>query len=450
MNTLTRRTAGFLLAGAVIAAGLTVSQAAYADSAPGTITLYGATTDGGVTRGPIVTSGSATDAKMFYGISIDATCPAGFKTGSQTYAFQGGVSMGGLSTARDGSVTLYGNTGLSAGNVSMSDVETTGGVNPYANSRRLNQLPTPLATGAWELRYYCTAGEYFDINFVTDKYFVLPMTFDAAAQTWAVSGPVAPAEDTTVSLTAAVQGDNSVVLTGTVKDEANATAAAAVGSVEFYSFPANVLVGTGTVAGGVASFQTPILAGGYYQYKAKFVSGDDDFNDSVLSGVASASITGANSAPATITVEIPAGIGALTLTGVPASVSLGTAVLNGGVLEASGNLSGVTVTDTRQLDAPDWSLTGQVSDFTSASNTLLGKYLGWTPSKASGASTSTVGAAVAPAPGSANGIAASAAFGAGQPTDLETVTVFNAALLLKAPANTPAGSYSAILTITLV
>lgn len=443
MNEFTRRAASIALAGAVIVGGLTVAQAAHADEVPGNISLYA---EGGTTGTPI-TTGSATADPMFWGIKIDQACPAGYQNGSQLYAFQNGTSHGGLSQARTPSISnLFGDTGLQGSTpVNMSEQNNDGIQNNYVSNRALNALTTPLAPGAFELRYYCHAVSTAEPNFSADKYFVLELQLSPDSSTWSVySAPVT--EDTTVSLTAAAQPDDTVVLTGTVKDESNATATTAVGSVEFYSYPANVLVGTGTVAVGIGSFTTAVLSDGYHQFTAKFISGDTVFGDSQLSGVASVTI-GDTVGNSTVLVEIPAGVGALTLTGVPAQVDLGTAVLNGGVLAASGNLNGITVTDTRQLDAADWSLTGQVGNFSDGTHTLLAKYLGWAPSLVSGPG--VAGSTVAPAPGTTDGLGVSKTLGTGAVTDGQPISVFNAQLNLAAPANTPAGEYAGTLTITL-
>ena len=111
-----------------------------------------------------------------------------------------------------------------------------------------------------------------------------------------------------------------------------------------------------------------------------------------------------------------------------------------------------TVTDSRQLEYPAWSLTGQVGDFTAGALTLDGKYLGWTPSVlgSSTAAGSVAGAVVAPATTTGNGLKTSSVFATGLPNTTGEVTNVAALLELKAPRNTRAGSYSATLTVTLV
>jgi hypothetical protein len=130
-------------------------------------------------------------------------------------------------------------------------------------------------------------------------------------------------------------------------------------------------------------------------------------------------------------------------------VPLGTAVKTGGALQASGILTAV-VTDERQLDYPQWNLTGQLGNFTKPGGAVLdGKYLGWVPAVAGG-SVGTAGAVVLPAPGSTAGLTAPSLLATGAPSAGGTVTTAQALLQLKAPVNTPAGSYSATLTLTLI
>jgi hypothetical protein len=280
-------------------------------------------------------------------------------------------------------------------------------------------------------------------NFATDPYMSLAMVYDAATGAWGL--PAAPAIDTTVSLTAGATG-STVALDATVKKLSDSsTATAAAGSVVFKE--GATTVATVPVAAGLASASLSAVADGAHTYTAQFVPTGTAYNGST-SAAATVQVGGIT-APSTINVTIPSNVGSLTLTGVSTSVSLGTAVLSGGTLNASGTLNAV-VTDTRQLDYPAWSLTGQVGDFTAAgSKTLDGKYLGWTPA-VSGTAGSVAGAAVLPAPANATGLKAISPFANGAPSAAGTVTNASALLELKAPANTPAGAYSATLTVTLI
>jgi hypothetical protein len=448
MKTISRRIAAIAVVGAVVFGGLSMAQAASADVMPGTIQLHGPMLNV-TTIGPVITGGSLTDSPAFYGITTSVGCPAGYQGRSDTAMFQNGVRLGNVSNARLASTTAYGHTGLDGQPIAMDDTYSIPNTSAFVNNTPFGTLTngSSLVSGAWELRVYCSALST-SVNYTTDKYFVLPMTADTTAGTWSVYTAPAVKANTTVSLTGAAQADKSVLLTGTVKDATPATATGAVGAVKFFD-GSNALIGSGTVASGVGTFTTAVLPVGTYTFTAQFIgSSDPAYNDSSVSAVVTVVIS-SNVAPVNITVAIPSGVGSLTLTGVASSVNLGTAALNGGVLTASGALPTVTVTDTRQLGSAAWSLTGITTDFTAGSKTLDGKYLGWTPSTVDSATNAgTIGAAVVA--GAANGLKTAAILASGSPVDQKTTTKVGATLNLAAPANTPAGAYSATLTLTLV
>lgn len=144
---------------------------------------------------------------------------------------------------------------------------------------------------------------------------------------------------------------------------------------------------------------------------------------------------------------------ALTITVDPAddTVVMSEAVLDGDRLRSEGELRPVTVTDTRVAN-PGWTVSGQVSDFVSATDTFDGKYLGWAPKVISQDAGMTVvpGPVVPPGFDSGNGLKdpstlAEAAAGAGFGT-----AVLGADLDLELPTTTPAGEYEAILTLTAI
>jgi len=399
--------AAFAVAGAIIVTALGGAQAAQA--AP-------ISPNGGITITP--TTGNSTTVAWLTSLSTARNCTTSSLSG--TFAYQGGNNVGNLSLGRvpAESNTGFGNFGFGPTAIALDNV---GGPNPYLTNDTLNSAAT-IMPGNWEIRVYCFVSDVAP-DFVNDPYFVLPMTMNAAG-TWAVF---------------------------TVRNPALATATAAVGNMLF--FEGATQVASVPVALGVAIAPALTRVNGTYVYTAQFVS-----TDAVFAGSVSASGTvnvGGQSATSTITVAIPNNVGALTLTGVSTSVSLGTAALNAGTntLDASGTLN-ATVTDTRQLNFPAWSLTGQVGDFTKTgpAATLDGKFLGWTPSvTGSTALNSTAGAVVAPATVAlGNGLKTSSAFANGAPSATGTVTSASAVLLLKAPTNTPAGAYTATLTVTLI
>jgi hypothetical protein len=154
-----------------------------------------------------------------------------------------------------------------------------------------------------------------------------------------------------------------------------------------------------------------------------------------------------------VTVTVPEGSGepepgefSWRVTG-SAAVSLGTATEVADGFAATGALPNIEVTDTRQA-AAEWSLTGQVADFTGSAGSFGGQYLGWTPVVGNAGAGAQAGAAVAP--GASGGLSTSKtlAFGAaGHPLGSATLA---AALALKVPASTTAGNYTGLLTITAV
>ena len=115
-----------------------------------------------------------------------------------------------------------------------------------------------------------------------------------------------------------------------------------------------------------------------------------------------------------------------------------------GELRFGGALSGVTVIDTRN-GSPSWSLSGQVSNF---SGGLAGKYLGWVPRVVTPGGGAIPGGTVPSGLVAGNGLAdvsPLASAPAGHPKGSVTV---GADLDLRIPSSTPAGSYTATLTLT--
>ncbi|NQX26216.1 hypothetical protein HQQ81_02490 [Microbacteriaceae bacterium VKM Ac-2854] len=129
------------------------------------------------------------------------------------------------------------------------------------------------------------------------------------------------------------------------------------------------------------------------------------------------------------------------------AVSLGTAVQAGSTFTAAGALNTITVTDTRAggTSPYTWSVSGSVSDFASASGGFSAGYLGWTPSVSNAGTGVTAGSAVASTLQSGAGLAESATLASSTAAASADV---DAALSLVLPTTTPAGNYSATLTIT--
>lgn len=151
------------------------------------------------------------------------------------------------------------------------------------------------------------------------------------------------------------------------------------------------------------------------------------------------------------TVPEDSGVGSLILSVDPQdrTVTLPEMTSAGDRLSTGGELRPVTVTDTRVMD-PGWDVSAQVSDFTSDAATFGGGFLGWSPTVGSVSDGQQVspGSVVAPGFPSGDGLSvprrvASAPAGGGTGT-----AVLGADLRLQVPMDTPAGVYTALLTIT--
>jgi hypothetical protein len=450
MKNSTRRLAAVIATGALIAAGLTLgATAANATQLPGAITLYAAGSNEGADQSKVITSGSATTNPMFYGITINGTCPVGARDAAIIYVIQNGVKMGSLAQKNDSTLDgVYGTNGLGASDTSihMDESTTVPGTNPYVDNKSLDSITTPLAAGAFEVRYYCFA-DFQNQDLVNDKYFSVTLNYDATAHTW--STPIAKINTSTSITAAADQTAKTVAIDATIKNAAGTSAlASATGTATVnQTAPTAAVLGTATVAAGVATFTTGVLTPGTYVFTVTY-SGDAAYNGST-SGSATGTINGANSGATNITFTVDAGSGggSLTLSNVPAAVDLGHATLNGGLLTAS-NLTafaGVTVTDTRSIDSLPWNLTGQMGSFVSGNHNLSGNVLGWAPFVQSGPA--TAGATVA---ANSPGLGNAAQLATAPVTNGQSVSTVGAALNVAIPSNSATGTYSGVITLTLV
>lgn len=451
MNKFSQRLAAFAVTGALVVAGVTLAAgAANADQVQGTITLYakGSGIGGGtIDSTKVVTSGSSTTNPMFWGITINGICPAGFRDGANLAIFQAGTFMGGLAKSSDVSVDggVAGQAGLKSSEtgVAIDEVSTSGNQNNYVANKALDSITTPLATGAFELRYYCFA-DRTSPDYTNDKFYSLALTYNATNHTW--SQPV-PLTSTTTSITAgANQTAKTVTITATIKKASDSSATTATGTATVnQTAPTAATLGTATVSGGTASYTTAALAPGTYTFTVSY-GGDSTYSGST-SGSATSTINGANTGSTNVTFTVdPGSAGGITLSNVPTSVDLGHATVSGGVLTASNQtaFAGITVTDNRSINSSAWSLTGQMGTFTNGTYTLAGKYLGWAPFVQSGPATAgAVVAANSPGLGSA-AVLATAPVTSGSP-----VSMVGAALSVAIPTNSATGTYSGVLTITL-
>lgn len=125
-------------------------------------------------------------------------------------------------------------------------------------------------------------------------------------------------------------------------------------------------------------------------------------------------------------------------------VSLGLIPGNADEVRFGGQLPGVTVIDTRN-SAPAWSLSGQVSDF---SGGVSGKFLGWTPRLSSPGAGAVPGGDVLSGLLAGDGLRSPSLLASAPAGHEKGAATIGADLDLRLPISTPAGTYSATLTIT--
>ena len=443
MNNTTKKIAALAVVGAMFTGGLAFAQSASAEQI----------TTGTVSVTP--TTGNSADANFLNSLDVTTGCPVGFRASSDTQIFQGANRLGSVSLTRT-TATAYGTTGLD-GNAIHQD-RTIAPTNGYVSNRSLNSTTqgtivngTPGNDANFELRVYCYADNNNRAYTTTDKWFTLAMSINSTGDWKVGAAVVAPATSTTTSLTALLNSDNTTTLTATVKDPNGAVLpAGTTGSVQFLEGTA--VAGTGTITNGVATANTAVLASGSHTFTAQFTPGNAAIYAASTSGSASVTVAQPAAAPGStnVTTTVPSGTGSLTFSGLQSAISLGTAVLTGGLFTANGNLGPITVTDTRQLGSSTWNLTGTSTDFKDGSKLIDGKYFGWTPSLVGSGNAGTAGTAVLPAPASTSGLKAASVLTTGTVVDGTTTTIVGAALSLAAPGNTRGGFYTAVLTLTLL
>ncbi|PJJ61797.1 FN3 domain-containing metallophosphoesterase family protein [Compostimonas suwonensis] len=128
-------------------------------------------------------------------------------------------------------------------------------------------------------------------------------------------------------------------------------------------------------------------------------------------------------------------------------VDLGTAVESGDHYSAEGSINPIRVTDTR-LNGPQWSISAQVSDFTSGDESFSGKYLGWTPSVVEAGGDAVAGDKVESGFVSGDGLSASSTLGSAATGHTRGSAKLGAGLELDIPVEVTDGTYQATLTLT--
>jgi len=171
-------------------------------------------------------------------------------------------------------------------------------------------------------------------------------------------------------------------------------------------------------------------------------------------------------------IETPMVLGGSAVLGGTVSLSAGVSAIANGFLELSiptnaaavfgapavvnnysvttGTLGNVQVNDTRWITTDGWNLQADVATFVSGANSITKSNFGLVPSVVTASTTAEgITAAAGTVAGSATYPAAIASSAKNADLGLTGVTVLNAALTLRAPRTTPAGTYTSTITLTL-
>jgi hypothetical protein len=171
-------------------------------------------------------------------------------------------------------------------------------------------------------------------------------------------------------------------------------------------------------------------------------------------------------------IESPMVLGGSAVLGGTVSLSAGVSAIANGFLELSiptnaaatfgapavvnnysvttGTLGNVQVNDTRWITTDGWNLQADVATFVSGANSIAKSNFGLVPSVVTAATTATgITAAAGTVAGSATYPAPLASSAKSADLGDTGVSVLNAALTLRAPRTTPAGTYTSTITLTL-
>ncbi|MFC9330426.1 Ig-like domain repeat protein [Kitasatospora sp. NPDC057015] len=236
------------------------------------------------------------------------------------------------------------------------------------------------------------------------------------------------------------------------------------GTVQFKD--GGAVLDTKPVVAGAAQLSVNGLLEGDHSFTAAFTPADPAAYAASASDAVAFTVTpvvtppnpGGPTPPAPVgeTITTTVAPGALVISVAGGNVTLPPLTLNSSstLFSTNGAIQTVTVTDTR-AGAPGWSVTGQVAQFASGTNTINAQNLGWAPnllSKGDGLKV-TLGGQVSPA----NGVGAndSGALGLRSARTLAVATGLGTAkvgadLTLLAPTSTQAGTYQGVLTLTAI
>jgi hypothetical protein len=130
------------------------------------------------------------------------------------------------------------------------------------------------------------------------------------------------------------------------------------------------------------------------------------------------------------------------------SVTMGAAQQNIDHWRFGGAIDPIKVTDTR-TGGQTWTVSGQVSDFSDGTNTLSGKYVGWTP-KIAPAGFATAGSLVPSGWWSGNGLSVPRVLATSLPGQTGVEGTLDADLDIRVPLNSPPGELLATVTLTAI
>jgi Bacterial Ig-like domain (group 3) len=292
----------------------------------------------------------------------------------------------------------------------------------------------------------------------------------SAALSYTVTPPGTP---TTTTLSANPPSGTAAGAGGTlsVALTANVTPLGTAGSVHFFDGATDLGAGTYNAATGVATL-TSSLATGTHPLIATFTPSATGFQPS-SSAVLNYAVVGANSAAVpldavdntapfagTVSLQVATGtavhlvqLDPTTAAGHPVQATDPTGHRHAWVFQ--GSLTGVSVNDTRPAEN-GWTVNGTASQFQNGTTVIPATNLGWSPALVAAGSdaegTVTAGSSVAShlADATSNGLSASrglAVTAAGNGLGTQNLS---ASLELRIPDTSPTGTYSSILTLTLV
>lgn len=377
------------------------------------------TSPGGLTLNP--TAGTAATVA---GFTTNSACPAGFRTAATVAV-----------AANDGT-----NQELLAGAIPGTLLAAPFGGTLGFSMGAIRSVAGP-AGQTYEFVVICfgsgTSSAFVHSTFVT---------YSADGSSW-TSSPTPPGPGPSATTTALAANYTSVPQGTTITLTATVTPAAATGNVEF--FDGTDSLGLSPLSGGQATKAVSSLMVGDHSVTAHFV-GNASHSASTSSPVTVTITPAGTSGTETINVNVPLSEGVFTLTVSGTPVQLSEAVNAGQYFQSTGTLSPVTVSDGRLQTKPGWSVSGQVSDFTSGANSFTGSSLGWTPQVTQQNLASDVVAGPAVAPGTVPGLKGGSGLASAAATTGVGTAILGALLELRIPLTTAVGSYSALLTVTAV